>query len=325
MGTRRTGLMAIVVTLALSSCMTVIPAIAPGARDIEPDISAAFPYTHQRVSVLDSEMAYVDVGQGQTFLLVHGNPTSSYLWRNVIPILEEAGRVIAVDMIGFGESGKPDLGYQLEDHLAYFDAFVDALDLDDVILVLHDWGGALGVNYAVNNPDRVRGIATFESVIRPQEWSEAPFVARYIFRRLRDPERGQQLIAQENYFIEQLMPMMTGRDFTEEEMAAYNEPFPTAESRQPIAQWPREIPLSGEPARTHAIVERNYRALAESDIPLLLLYAQPGMIVTEETLETFRSDIPRVQTEFIGSGYHYLQEVQPTRIGQAIRDWSNTL
>lgn len=310
--------------MVLSGCMSVIPAIAPGARDVEENIGARFPYERRHVDVLDSEMAYVDVGEGPLYLLVHGNPTSSYLWRNVIPVLEREGRVVAVDLIGFGASGKPDIDYTLDDHIRYFTAFVEALDLRDIVLVLHDWGGAIGVDYAVRHRANVRGIATFESVIRPQRWDEAPMVGRYIFRRLRDPERGYRLIAEENYFIERLLPMMSGRELSQEEMAAYREPFPTVASRAPVVQWPREIPLSGEPERTHRRVQANYEALAASDIPILLLYADPGMIVTDKTRPILQRDIPRIETAPVGSGYHYLQEVQPTRIGELIAEWGAT-
>lgn len=310
------------VAIVLSSCMSLLPTVAPGARNVEEGIGEDFPYEHQTIRVLDSEMAYVDVGEGSTFLLVHGNPTSSYLWRNVIPVLAQGNRVIAVDLIGMGRSGKPDIDYTLENHIRYFSAFVDALGLTDITLVLHDWGGALGVDYAVNNPDNVRGIAAMEAVIRPQTWDEAPMVGRFIFRRLRDPERGQELIGEQNYFVERLLPMMSGRDLTDAEMDAYRAPFPTVESRAPVVQWPREIPLSGSPERTHRIVQANYEALIASDIPMLLLYADPGMIVTDQTLPIFKADIPRLETALIGSGYHYVQEVQPTRIGELVRSWS---
>ena len=309
----------------LTGCMSIIPAIAPDSRNIEEDISADFPYERERIAVLDSEMSYVDVGTGRTYLLVHGNPTSAYLWRNVIPVLEDRGRVIAVDLIGFGESGKPDIDYTLDDHIRYFTAFVAAMDLSDIVLVLHDWGGALGVDYAVNHLDNVLGIATFESVIRPHDWNEASWAGRYIFRRLRDPERGERLIAEQNYFIEQLLPMMSGRELSDAEMEAYREPFPTAETRRPVALFPREIPIAGEPERTHRRISANYEALASSDLPILLLFAEPGMIVTETSLAILKQDIPRLQTAPIGSGYHYLQEVQPTLIGQLVIEWGSNL
>jgi haloalkane dehalogenase len=210
-----------------AGCLSIMPAIAPKAKHVEPDISAEFPFEYRSVDVLDSQMSYVEAGtpDGPPVVLVHGNPTSAYLWRNVIPHLERTGRVIAVDLIGMGQSGKPNLDYRFEDHVAYFDAFMEALELRDVVLVAHDWGGGVAIDYAARHPENVRGIAHFEAVVKPMSFAQADAPTRFLFKKLRDPDEGHALIAEDNYFVERLLPMMAGRRLSEDEMAAYRAPF----------------------------------------------------------------------------------------------------
>ncbi|MEM6746196.1 MAG: haloalkane dehalogenase [Pseudomonadota bacterium] len=321
------ALSAVLATLALSGCLAIMPLVAPKAKDVEEGISSAFPYEYQFIDVMGSEMAYVEAGdpEGPPILLVHGNPTSSYLWRNIIPHLEERGRIIAVDLIGMGKSDKPDIAYRFRDHTEYFTGFVEAMGLDDIILVLHDWGGGIGTDYAANHEDNVRGIAMFEMVVKPMSLSDADLAMRYLFGRMRDPEAGYSIVAEDNYFVERLLPMMSGRRLTDEEMAVYRAPFPTVESRLPVRQWPMEIPLDGVPADTTAQISSNYTWLQSSDTPLFFLYAEPGMIWTEATRPELFEDLPRMKTASVGSGLHYLQEVQPTKIGMLIADWIDTL
>ncbi|MGH1347802.1 MAG: haloalkane dehalogenase [Nannocystales bacterium] len=310
-----------------TGCLAVMPAMAPKAKKVEPGISGDFPFEYETVEVLDSEMAYVEAGdpQGPPIVLVHGNPTSAYLWRNVIPHLESSGRVIAVDLIGMGKSGKPDLDYRFEDHAAYFDAFIAKLDLHDVVLVAHDWGGGVAIDYAARHADNVRGIAHFEAVLKPMSLEDADAPSRFLFKRLRDPDQGHELLAEDNYFVEKLLPMMSGRTLTDTEMAAYREPYPTVESRRPVAQWPREIPLDEEPADNATRIAANYAWLRSSSTPLLMLYADPGMIWTKKTRPELERDLPRMKTIDVGSGLHYLQEVQPTAIGTHTASWIATL
>jgi len=313
--------------LLLAGCLAVMPAMAPKAKNVEANISAAFPYQYRYVDVRGARMAYVEAGDpnGPPIVLVHGNPTSVYLWRNVIPHLENSGRVIAVDLIGMGESAKPDIDYRFADHAAYFSGFIDALGLKDLVLVLHDWGGGVGFDYAARNEDNVRGVAFFEAVVKPMSLDDADFATRYLFGRFRDPEDGHKIIAVNNYFVEKLLPMMSGRELSDAEMAVYRSPYPTVESRKPVAQWPREIPLDGVPADNAARTGGNFEWLKSSDTPLFMLYADPGMIWTEKTRGPLMEELPRMQTETIGSGLHYLQEVQPTRVGEAIAAWIDGL
>ncbi|MEM6809529.1 MAG: haloalkane dehalogenase [Pseudomonadota bacterium] len=310
-------------SLVLSGCMSVLPALAPRAKNVEPNISDAFPYQRQFIEVNGSTMAYVEAGDpaGAPILLIHGNPTSAYLWRNVIPHLEGSGRVIAVDLIGMGESDKPDIDYRFADHAAYLEGFIDAMALQGVFLVLHDWGGGLGVDYAARHEHNVRGIAMLEMAIKPMSLKDADFGTRFVFGRLRDPEAGEKLIQDQNFFVENMLPMMSGRKLTEAEMAAYRAPYATRTSRKPLRQWPLEIPLDGTPADNHERIGDNYIWLAQSDVPLLMMYADPGMIWTRKTRKELFEDLPRMQAVSVGSGLHYLQEVQPTRIGRTVRDW----
>lgn len=312
-------------SVLLGGCLQLLPALAPSAKDVEPGISAEFPYERRFVEVSGSRMAYVEAGEGDPILLVHGNPTSSYLWRNVIPHLENSGRVIAVDLIGMGASDKPDIPYRFEDHAAYLSGFIEAMALENVTLVLHDWGGALGLDYAARNPGNVRAVALMETVTMPMPWSDASLPERYLFGRLRDPEGGFELAAERNYFIERMLPMMAGRDLSEQEMAAYRAPFPTPQSRLPVAQWPVELPLGGEPADNVTRIQDNYDWLRSAETPLLLVRAEPGVIMKPAMLERLRADLPRMEEAFVGSGFHYIQETQPTRIGNELAAWLERL
>jgi len=306
--------------IVMTGCMQILPAIAPGV-DAEPSIGSDFPFESNFVDVLGSKMHYVESGVGDPILLIHGNPTSSYLWRNVIPHLSTKGRVIALDLIGMGKSGKPDISYQFADHVKYVDAFIEALELENIALVLHDWGGGIGFDYAMRNPENVRGIAFMEAVLRPSRWEDAPVVAKYLFGNLRDEERGYDLIVRDNYFVEKLMPMMAGRELTEDEMEHYRAPYLKESDRKPIRVWPQEIPIDGIPERTHTRIAATYERLKGSDIPLLLLVAEPGMIMSEQLVATLQAELPRLVTKKIGPGMHYVQETQPTNIGRAVANW----
>lgn len=311
--------------LSLSACLSVLPAIAPKAKNVEADISPAFPYASKYADVLGSRIHYVEAGEGQPILLIHGNPTSSYLWRNVIPGLTDRGRVIALDMIGMGKSGKPDIPYRFADHVRYVEAFIEELALKNVTLVLHDWGGAVGIDYAARHPDNIRGIAFMEAVVMPMSLKDADMGARYIFGRLRDPEDNRKLIIEENFFVETLLPMMSGRELSEAEMSVYRAPYRTKDSRRPVAQWPLEIPLDGTPADNVARIGENYEWLRGSDVPVFLITAEPGMIFRPKIVAQLEKEIPRLRTASIGSGLHYLQEVQPTRIAAALSAFMATL
>ncbi|MBM4258037.1 MAG: haloalkane dehalogenase [Deltaproteobacteria bacterium] len=281
-------------------------------------ISPHDPYTRRRVKVLDSEMVYIDVGVGDPVVFLHGNPTSSYLWRNVIPHVERSGRCLAPDLIGMGDSGKnPSGSYRFVDHARYLDAWFDVLGLTkNVTLVVHDWGSALGFHWAHRHPDRVKGLVYMEAIVRPLLWEEWPEAATNIFRLMRSPA-GEEVVLQKNIFVERILPASVLRPMTEEEMVVYRRPYLEAgEVRRPMLTWPRQIPLAGEPADVVEIVGRYAQWLATSNIPRLFINAEPGMILAGKARDFCRT-WPN-QQEVTVKGLHFIQEDSPTEIGQAV-------
>ncbi|MFT4623675.1 MAG: haloalkane dehalogenase [Myxococcota bacterium] len=277
--------------LVSTGCMKIMPGLMPKVAT-EANISADFPYESHTVEVLDSTMHYIDEGAGLTMVLVHGNPTSTYLWRNVIPHLSADHRVVAVDLIGMGKSGKPDIDYRFADHIRYFDAFIQALDLEDVVFILHDWGGGIGFDHALRNPDNVRGVAFFEAVVTPFSWGPMSPPERFLFKKLRGPA-GDRLMMEDNYFVERLIPAMSGRKFTDQEMEAYRAPYAEEAHRKPTRVWPQEVPLDGDPSDNHERVAATYEKLKASRVPLLMLVGDPGAIMRPELVE-------QLQTELLG-------------------------
>lgn len=280
-------------------------------------ISPTDPYERKRVTVLDTEMAYVDTGAGAPVVFLHGNPTSSYLWRNVIPHVEPWARCLAPDLVGMGESGRaPEGSYRFTDHARYLDAFFEALGLtENVTLVGHDWGGALGFYWAYRNPEKVRAIAYMETIVSPLSWDEWPEEARGIFQALRS-EEGEELVLENNAFVERILPSSMLRELTEEEMEVYRRPYPTEESRLPTLVWPRELPIDGEPEDVVEIVEGYSRWLAETEVPKLFVNADPGVILTGAQREFCRTW--KNQEEVTVQGAHFVQEDAPHEIGEAI-------
>lgn len=288
-------------------------------------ISARDPYPRKRIKVLDSDMAYVEAGTapeaGTTVVLLHGNPTSSYLWRNVIPRLESRGRCLAPDLIGMGRSGKaPEGSYRFVDHVRYLDAWLEAMEVGDrVVLVGHDWGGALGLHWAFRHPKRVAGIAYMETIVQPLTWAEWPDDAREIFQAFRS-ERGEELVLQRNIFVERVLPASVIRDLTEAEMEVYRSPFTEpGESRRPTLTWPREIPIDGRPEDVCEIVTAYGKWLAKSKLPKLFVNADPGSILTGPAREFCRG-WPN-QEEITVKGLHFVQEDSPDEIGRAVADF----
>jgi haloalkane dehalogenase len=280
-------------------------------------ISPNDPYERKRVTVLDTEMAYVDTGSGDPVVFLHGNPTSSYLWRNVIPHVESHARCIAPDLVGMGESGgTADGSYRFVEHARYLDAFFEALGLtENVTLVGHDWGGALGFYWARRNPEKVRALAYMETIVSPMSWDEWPEDARGIFQAMRS-EEGEELVLENNAFVERILPSSVLRQLTEEEMEAYRRPYATEESRRPTLVWPRELPIDGEPGDVVEIVEDYSRWLSETEIPKLFVNADPGVILTGAQREFCRTW--KNQEEVTVQGAHFVQEDSPHELGEAI-------
>ena len=289
-------------------------------------ISATFPYQKQRRRVLGSEMAYVEVGQGDPIVLLHGNPTSSYLWRNVLPHLQPLGRCIAPDLLGMGDSAKlPNSGpgsYRFVEHRRYRDALLEALDVRELVtLVIHDWGSALGFDWANRHRPAVKGIAFMEAIVRPQGWDHWDVMNMRPFLEALRSEAGEKMVLEENFFIEKILPGAVLRTLAAEEMAQYRRPFAEpGEGRRPTLTFPREIPIEGQPADVNAIVNAYAEWLATSDVPKLFIKAEPGALLGGgANLETVRA-WPN-QTEVTVAGVHFVQEDSPDEIGRAIADW----
>jgi haloalkane dehalogenase len=293
-------------------------------------ISAAFPYQKKRRRVLGSEMAYVEVGEGDPIVLLHGNPTSSYLWRNVLPHLQQQGRCIAPDLIGMGDSDKlansGPTSYRFVEHRRYLDALLEALDVRErVTLVIHDWGSALGFDWANRHRKAVKGIAFMEAIVRPQGWDHWDVMNMRPFLEALRSHAGEKMVLEENFFIEKIVPGAVLRTLTTEEMAEYRRPFAEpGEGRRPTLTWPREIPIEGKPADVNAIVEDYANWLASSDVPKLFRWAKPGALLGGgANLETVRKW--PAQTEVTVAGVHFIQEDSPDEIGRAIADWMRKL
>ena len=284
-------------------------------------ISANDPYQRQRISVLDSDMAYVDTGSGDPVVFLHGNPTSSYLWRNIIPYVEQSHRCLAPDLIGMGDSGKNPAGsYRFVDHARYLDAWFEAVGLtQNVTLVIHDWGSALGFHWAYRHPDRIKAIAYMEAIVQPLTWQAWPDAARKIFQLMRSPA-GEEIVLQKNTFVERILPASVLRGLTDEEMAVYRRPYvEPGESRRPTLTWPRQIPIEGEPADVTEIVDQYAKWLSTSDTPKLFINADPGTILIGPQREFCRT-WPN-QKERTVKGSHFIQEDSPVEIGQAIAEF----
>jgi haloalkane dehalogenase len=285
-------------------------------------ISPADPYPRQRVAVAGTEIAYIDIGNGDPIIFLHGNPTSSYLWRNIIPHLVGLGRCLAPDLVGMGQSGKAaDGSYRFVDHARYLDAWFAALSLaQKITLIVHDWGSALGFHWASRNRAAIKGIAYMEAIVAPLRWAEWPENARNIFQAMRSPA-GEELVLQKNIFVEGILPRAILRKLTEEEMAAYRKPWlEPGESRRPMLTWPRQIPIDGEPADVTAIVNDYVGWLStDSTVPKLFVNAEPGAILSGRQREYCRT-WPN-QREVTVAGAHFLQEDSPHQIGKTIADW----
>jgi haloalkane dehalogenase len=283
------------------------------------------PLTKKTVDVLDSRMAYHERGEGAPVLLLHGNPTSSYLWRDVIPELAGRGRLIAPDLIGMGDSGKlPNPGpdtYRFTTHRSYLEAFIDAVigHGESILFVVHDWGSALGFDWANRHRDRIRGIAYMEAIVRPiASWDEWSPQAVPIFQGFRS-DKGEAMIIERNMFVERVLPGSVLRKLTETEMAEYRKPFLNREDRWPTLTWPRQIPIAGEPADVVTISAAYSRWMAQNEVPKLFVNAEPGAILIGAPREFCRSW--NNQTEVTVPGSHFIQEDSGPAIGKAVAGW----
>lgn len=291
-------------------------------------VNSEMRYEKRRATVHGHSMAYIEVGQGDPIVFLHGNPTSSYLWRSVIPHLASSGRCIAPDLIGMGDSEKLDPGgpdrYRFVEHRQYLDTLLDNLGVKrSVVLVVHDWGSALGFDWASRHRGVIKGIAYMEALVRPLTWNEWPEAARSIFQALRS-EAGEEMILRKNVFVELILPASILRTLSAVEMSVYRRPYEEpGESRRPTLTWPRQIPIDGEPSDVFEIMEGYGRWLEKSHVPKLFVNADPGAILVG-ALRDFCRSWPN-QTEVTVSGSHFIQEDSPDEIGKAIAEWHRTL
>lgn len=285
-------------------------------------------YEKKHIKVNGKSMAYAEVGEGDPIVFIHGNPTSSYLWRNVMPHVEDLGKLIAPDLIGMGDSDKleesgPDR-YRFVEQRAFLDQLLETLGVShNVTFVVHDWGSALGFDWANRHRDQVKGIAFMESLVQPLTWEDWPDSVRSLFQGFRSPQ-GEKMILEQNIFVEQVLPEAILRGLSEEEMAVYRRPYrQPGEGRRPTLTWPREIPIEGEPADVVEIVKNYGGWLSTSHVPKLFINAEPGAILTSRQRDFCRS-WPN-QTELTVKGVHFIQEDSPDEIGQAIADWLESI
>lgn len=274
------------------------------------------------VKVLDSHMAYADSGVGElTVLFVHGNPTSSHLWRNVIPHVAGQARTVAPDLIGMGASGRPDIAYRFVDQARYLDAFIEALELHEVVLVGHDWGGALVQDWAARHPGRTHAIVLQETFLRPMTWADYAPPVDGMFQAIRTPGTGEQMVLEENWFIEVGL-RGPNPGITDEDLAVYRTPYPDPASRLPLLQWGREHPIDGEPADVYDRFTAYGKWMADTpQVPKLLLTIEPKGMVTSDIEQWARDNTAALDVESIGAAGHHAPEDQPDAIGHAIANW----
>ena len=276
-----------------------------------------------QVKVLGSEMAYREAGKkdAPVALFLHGNPTSSYIWRKILPLVAPVARCIAPDLIGFGQSGKPGIEYSFADHVRYLDAFLEEMGITSAYVVAQDWGTGLAFHLAARRPEFVRGLAFMEFIRPMPSWSDFHPDQVATFKGFRTPGVGEEMILEKNLFVEGVLPAATARKFTEEEMEVYRAPFATPESRLPVLRFPRELPIEGEPAEVYATIEAAHRALAESEYPKLLFVGDPGALISPAFAEGFAKWLKNCRLVKLSSGLHYLQEDHPQEIGDGLREW----
>jgi haloalkane dehalogenase len=290
-------------------------------------LTALAEVTLTKLAVLDSIMAHREAGNPHlpTVLFLHGNPTSSYLWRNIIPLVAPAAHCIAPDLIGFGQSGKPNIEYRFFDHVRYLDAFLDKAGISSAYVVAHDWGTALAFHLAARRPEFVRGLAFMEFIRPMPTWDDFHPDAVENFKKFRTPGVGEKMILDENMFVEGVLPGGTVRKFTEEEMGVYRAPFPTPESRRPTWRFPNDLPIAGKPADVYSLIEEAHHTLAQSSYPKLLFAGEPGALVSPAFAESFAGSLKNCRVRHIGPGIHYLPEDNPKAIGSAVREWLTEL
>lgn len=285
------------------------------------DISSEFPFTSKFIEINGSNIHYIEEGAGDPIVFIHGNPTSSYLWRNIIPSLTPHGRCIALDLIGMGKSDKPEIDYRLVDHINYVEGFIEKMELTNITFVIHDWGSALGFHYAMHHESNIKGLAFMEAILQSLSWDNFPKDFKMGFKLFRTPLVGWLMIVGMNIFVEQILPKAIVRKLTEAEKNHYRAPYKSLKDRKPLWRWPNEVPIEGQPSDVTKIVEDYNRKLQESELPKLLFFAHPGGILRPTMVEWCKQNLKNLKTVDIGPGIHYLQEDNPQLIGSELALW----
>ncbi|MEC7964102.1 MAG: haloalkane dehalogenase [Pseudomonadota bacterium] len=285
------------------------------------DISAAFPFNSRFIDVKGSKIHYIDEGAGDPVLFIHGNPTSSYIWRNIMPYLQQDARVIALDLIGFGKSDKPDIAYGFQDSYAYLEGFIEALGLKNITLVVQDWGSGLGFHYANTHRDNIKGLAFMEAMYEQKDWASLSLGLKAAMVMMRARLSSYVMLGLGNMFVKSMLPQWVNRGLTAEEHAQYLAPFPTVASRKPIYVFPRDVPLRDKPEASAKAVNAYNAWLQETQIPKILFHADPGMLIPREEVPWIAENFPNITLVDIGKGTHFVQEDSPHQIGAALKDW----
>lgn len=290
------------------------------------EISADFPFKSNFIDVLGSKLHYVDEGKGDPIVFLHGIPTSTYLWRNIIPSLSENARCIGLDLIGLGKSDKPDIDYTISDHIEYFQAFCDALNLDNITLVMHGWGSVIGFDVAMRQPDKFKALAFLEShIMLPSERDMISLPIQEITMLLSSPDGGHDVIMNSNYYVNKVMPLGVLRPLSDKEMQAYQAPFQSPGSSRPIWQYLQELPLGDDETEATQIIARYSKELQISQLPKLMMYGIPGFLTTIEMVQWARDHLPHLTQIDIGDALHYPQESNPDAISNALKEWYGQL
>lgn len=290
------------------------------------NIATDFPFQSHTVDVFGSKMHYIDEGQGDVILFIHGVPTSSYLWRNIIPTMSTRARCIAVDLIGMGQSDKPDIAYRIFDHINYLEGFIEALGLKNVTLVMHAWGSVIGFDYAMRHQENIKALAFLEAHVRPATNWEMVALPVQELAVLRDSEDGgYDVLMNSNYYVNKVMPNGVLRRLTETEMQHYREPFAEPGSCRPIWQYLQDLPMGEGPEDVVELISNYSEALTQSEIPKLMLYAVPGFITTIDTVQWALNNLPNLTQVDIGEALHYAQESNPEKIASELFDWYGSL
>jgi len=302
---------------AAAAALAALP-LSVSARSVDP-------LPKSRRTILGHEMAYVDQGSGRPVVFLHGNPASSYLWRNIIPYVSGTHRAIAPDLIGMGDSEKVPLKDTYVESAAHLHGLLDELDIRDAILVIHDWGSALGWHYARTRPERISAICFMEAMappFMPIAGYEALGPFEEFLRNIKTPGVGEEMILNQNVFLDQFMKHGSPNGpLPDDIMAEYNRYYPTPASRQILLDWPREIPIAGEPSDVHAVVKANSDWLLTTTFPKLMFHVDPGAIITMQQAETLQGALQNMESVFLGAGSHFLQEEYPDEIGSALANW----